>query len=344
MPEYKLQRFRSGWAIAEYEDGVRKSRHQLKGRDAAAAADEFRQVVAARERASAPDVDAIWRKYRTDRDGRVIAANMEFSGKAILPFFGRLQPDAITTDLCRDYIAHRRALKKHDGTIWTELGHLRTALKWAQKERLISYAPAIERPPKPAPKDRYFTRQQFGALLDAAQMPHIRLFLILAIGTAARERALLDLTWDRVDFERGMIQLADPSSTQPMKGRAIVPMTQSARAALSEAKNGARSKHVIEWAGQPVRKVRRGINAAADRAGLGTASPHLFRHTAAVWMAEAGRPMQEIAQYLGHSDSRITERVYARFSPSYLREAAASLEVGNLRSAPGFARTSDRGR
>jgi integrase len=50
-----------------------------------------------------------------------------------------------------------------------------------------------------------------------------------------------------------------------------------------------------------------------------------MRHTAAVWMAEAGVPMPVIAQYLGHTDSRITERVYARFSPDYLRGAADAL-------------------
>lgn len=47
----------------------------------------------------------------------------------------------------------------------------------------------------------------------------------------------------------------------------------------------------------------------------------------AVWMAESGRPMSEIAQYLGHSDSQITETVYARYSPHYLRRAAAALEM-----------------
>ena len=36
--------------------------------------------------------------------------------------------------------------------------------------------------------------------------------------------------------------------------------------------------------------------------------------------------MSEIAQLLGHSDSQITERVYAKFSPTYLRKAAEALE------------------
>lgn len=55
-------------------------------------------------------------------------------------------------------------------------------------------------------------------------------------------------------------------------------------------------------------------------------SPQFLRHTAAVWMAEAKPPMAEIAQYLGHEDDRITQRVYARYSPDYLRQAAAALE------------------
>jgi hypothetical protein len=38
-------------------------------------------------------------------------------------------------------------------------------------------------------------------------------------------------------------------------------------------------------------------------------------------MAEDEVPMQQIAQYLGHNDSRTTERVYARFSPDYLPKA-----------------------
>ena len=57
-------------------------------------------------------------------------------------------------------------------------------------------------------------------------------------------------------------------------------------------------------------------------------TPHALRHTAAVWMAEAGVPMPRIAAFLGHSNSRITEERYARFAPDHLREAAEALEIG----------------
>jgi hypothetical protein len=49
-------------------------------------------------------------------------------------------------------------------------------------------------------------------------------------------------------------------------------------------------------------------------------------------MAEAGRPMTEIAAVLGHSDSRITERIYARFSPAHLRKTVIALDM--TRRAP----------
>jgi hypothetical protein len=42
-------------------------------------------------------------------------------------------------------------------------------------------------------------------------------------------------------------------------------------------------------------------------------------------MAEAGVSMPEIANVLGHSDSRITEAIYARFSPTYLKKAVSAL-------------------
>ena len=38
--------------------------------------------------------------------------------------------------------------------------------------------------------------------------------------------------------------------------------------------------------------------------------------------------MSEIAAWLGHADDLITQRVYAKFSPAYLRETASALEVG----------------
>ena len=51
------------------------------------------------------------------------------------------------------------------------------------------------------------------------------------------------------------------------------------------------------------------------------------RITRAVWKAEAGAPMSQIAQFMGHDDSATTEKHYARFSPGFLRGAANALRI-----------------
>jgi len=209
---------------------------------------------------------------------------------------------------------------------------LRMVLLWAEKRRLVSKASYIERPAKPKPKEHHLTRNQARALMDAASMPHIRLYIILALGTGARNAALLDLTWDRCDFQRGLIDLRNPAHTRPHKGRAIVPMNRTVKAALLEAKQGAVSPCVVEWAGKKVASVKRGLKFAAARACLGPVSPHLLRHSAAVHMAEKRVPMEEIAQYLGHNNVEVTRRIYARFSPDYLRSAAQALEYDHVGS------------
>lgn len=271
---------------------------------------------------------ALWQAYIEDRAGRRIAENMGFSGKAILPVFGALRPGDITVKIVRAYVAKRAAAGRQNGTIVTELNHLRIVLSWAKKSGLIADVPAIEMPSRPPPKDRHLSREEAARLLAASETPHLRLFIILAISTAGRAGALFDLTWDRVDFERGLIYLGARHALRPQKGRAIVPMSQQARAALSEARQGAMTEYVLEWGGTRIASVRTALAKAADRAGIAGVSPHVLRHTAACWMAEDGIPMEEIARVLGHSDSRITAQVYARYSPEYLRGATRSLTIG----------------
>jgi len=239
---------------------------------------------------------------------------MRYSWKALEPHFGHYRPDQITPAMCKAYAKSR---KVKPGTIIKDLGLLRTALKGKGGEYWL--------PPSPEPRDRYLTRAEFDRLLKASSLPHIRLFITLALATGARAGALLELTWDRVDFSRGLIKLTD--GQRGRKGRnPAVPMTNAARTALQAAYKGRQSEFVIEWAGNSVGSVKRAFREACAKAGLEGVTPHVLRHTAAVWMIEAGASLVEVAQYLGHTDTRTTFRVYARHSPDHLRTAAKALE------------------
>ena len=138
--------------------------------------------------------------------------------------------------------------------------------------------------------------------------------------------ALLDLKWNRIDLERGIIRLHDPDRPKTNKTRAVVPMNQTARRALEQALEGSTNDYVVSWGGGKLNSIKKAMKGAGERAGLPWVTAHVFRHSAATWMAEEGVPMAEIAQFLGHADSRLTERIYARFSPKFLGKAAAALD------------------
>lgn len=336
MQQYRIGRLNGRFVVTWWGDDGRRRRYRLdaQSREEAegAALDLVRHE---RAKAAGHTTGELWELYREEKKGRRIATTMGFEWRKMKPFFGHLRPEQVTIDLCRAYTGARRKMGKHDGTIWTELGHLRTVFIWAKERRLIDHAPAVERPAKPAPKDRWLTRAEAARLLDAATEHHIKLAIQLMLSTAGRVGAILELTWDRVDFDRGQINLRT-TETGPRKGRAIVAMNDGLRASLSVAKKAALSDHVIEWAGSPVKSIKTGFHNAAIRAGFtrkgkggkvfASISPHTLRHTAAVHLAEAGVPMQKIAQYLGHSNTAVTERTYARYAPDHMREEAAILD------------------
>lgn len=272
-------------------------------------------------------VKDLWDGYIGDMAGRAVVATMRYTWKALSERFGSMDAECITIGDCRAHVEARRARNIQDGTIHTELGHLRMVLKWALKHRLIDRAPDIERPSKPEPKDGYLTRPEVSQMIDAVNAPHIATAIRLLIGTGARSAAARELTWDRVDFERRMIQLRNPFDRAKRKGRATVPMNDSLGEALSAAKSHALSPFVIEWAGKPVQSIKRGLKAAGTAIGRGEVSPHMLRHSAAVWLAEDGHSMEEIAQFLGHKDTKVTTSTYARYSPTHLRKLGDSLNT-----------------
>ncbi|MDG4650079.1 site-specific integrase [Roseibacterium sp. SDUM158017] len=330
MQGYRIGRLKGRFVVTWSEDGKRR-RVRLDAKTAREADAEARRVYAAtRALSGGGTVAQLWQAYRNHVDGRPVAQNLDWRASIILPVFGHLSPDQITVEDCRAHIARRRAEGRADGTIWTELGLLRNVLSWSVKQGLIDRAPYIERPSKPSPKDRHLTRAEVDKLLDAPAEPHVRLAILLMLTTAARVTAVLELTWSRVDLMRGQIDYRTPGATT-RKGRAVVPINATLRSALMAARGAALSDHVVEWAGKPVASIKRGFARTVQEAGLRDVTPHTLRHTAAVHMAESGVPMAVIAQYLGHSDSRITESVYARFSPDHLRTAADVLEFGRVR-------------
>lgn len=318
---YRVAKHKRGFVAVLYE-GSRRRRIALKAADKFAATAEAAELVGhikqrkPRQRLTVGQIvemyleqsEAIWKEV--DRH----------HAKALREHFGSARVDAIEDKFVREF-AYRS--KGRVGTLRKRLGILRAALRWAERKSIIDKAPHIWLPQAPPPKDRRLSREEFERLRAAMASSHGLVFLELARYTAARSGALLALKWDAVDFSGRRIALGGIERQKP---RAIVPMHPDLAWILVLAKEVAMTDYVIEFAGKPVKSIKRTFHTARKNAGLDkSVTPHCIRHSSASWMAEAGIPMSEIAAVLGHRDSRTTERIYARYSPEYLQRAVRAL-------------------
>ena len=331
----------NGRKVVTFQDknGERK-RHRLIAKTAEDAAiegykiyKEYREKI---EKGKEWTVAEIWHKYREKLGIRSSGQRMVTEGKVILPYFGGFRPKDISEELVEEYIATRvnakTGLPISDGTLWTELGRLRDAISFARKKQLITADEVtfIPRPSKPEPLNKWLTKEQAKLFLRVSEdVPHLFTAIHLMLTTAGRVTAVLQLTWDRVDFENEKIDLRVQTDIR-LKRRAEVPMTKTLKKVLLEAQRFAESEYVVEWNEQPIKSIKGVFGRKAEEAGLEGVTPHVLRHTAAVWMAAAGCSMEKIAQYLGHADPQITRKVYARFSPDHLREEADAVELYDL--------------
>ncbi len=317
MPEYRLVRHRGQFSLAYTVSGGGRRRIATgtndRGRAEAIAGAIWRRLA----QPASERIADLWPAYRTDRVASGASkARFDSLWRQLEPHFGYKLGKAITRADCRAYAQSRRG--KSNSTIKTELEALRACLRWHYGNE----APIITAPPPAKARERYLTKGEVERLLEHIETPHVRLFVEIAVGTGARMGAILDLTWDRVaeaiDF--------NPGGRNPTnKRRTVVGITPRLRERLNEARAAAMTDHVIEYAGKPVASVKKAIAGAARRAGV-PCSPHVFRRTAAVWMAMADVPMDRIAQVLGHTSTRTTYTHYARFSPSYMADAMKALD------------------
>ncbi len=328
MPDITIGKLRGGYCVSWNENGKRR-RYQLAARtrkDAEAEGrDRYLKETITRNGHTVAD---LWTMYVDYLGDKPTAATMGWTGKAVLEHFGTYRPDQITIADSRAYIAKRIAAGRKPGSIHTELGHLRSCMNWAvKKAAAIDRVPPIDMPSKPDSDVRPLNQNQIHRIVDNCTAPHVRLAVILLLTTGGRVSAILDRTWDKIDFDRGVIDLRLTDGVT-RKGRAVLPMNALARTALKTAYDARQTEWVVEYNGGPIKSIRTGYAAALRRAGLSGIRIHQIRHTVAVQMLAAGQPIERVSQYLGHSNIQITQKIYARFLPEHLADAADVLNFG----------------
>lgn len=321
MPElYTVQRFRGAFALVYRHEGKRV-RRTLYAKDRPGAEAEARRAWQGRD--DTPwTVGRLMQGYIASIEGKPSHKRREDAWKAMKPFWERTDPNLIDAQMCRDYADQRTA---GPATIRYELLQLSTALGWGRAGKHIAAKPEMWLPETAERKVRHLTHGQFERFYAAVKAPHARLYVLLGLYTMARPTAILELTWDRVDFGRRLIDFNPPGRKQTAKRRPVVKMNDELHDALLEAYEARQCAFVVERGAKAVASVKKAFQAASDRSGVHV-TPYTLRHTGAVWAAENGIGMAALAQFMGHDDSTTTERHYARFSPDYLANVANAVQ------------------
>lgn len=161
----------------------------------------------------------------------------------------------------------------------------------------------------PAPEKR---RAHF----DLHSVAAIRLLLL----TGARVREILDLEWQHVDFQRGMLRLTDSKT-----GAKVIVLGGAALALLDGLPRVGRYVIASTSAGTKGEKPRADVNrlwrAVCREAGIEGTRLHDLRHSNAAVGAGVGLSLHQIGALLGHSQTATTKR-YAHLAADPQRRAA----------------------
>jgi len=276
---------------------------------------------------------------------------------------GEIELDSLTRDRVLQYIAQRKNEEAHEHTIHKELVVLRCALRSA-KERtpplfhgeVAAVVPRFET--QYEPRRTFLTPEQFMFLArhlvkplppkakeaTIAKWEERRakrvLFCMMIAFASPRLGELNKMRWEEhVDMQRGVLRI--PKGKTESRLIKIAPVL---RPWLHEF--GQRAK----WTGsivEPWGSCRRDMAQAVERANTAAAAqaqalgvdpppqipritPNDLRRTFASWLVQARESLFVVATLLGHSSTRMVEKVYGRLDETTLASAIEKLPGGTL--------------
>jgi integrase len=253
----------------------------------------------------------------------------------LAPFFADHSIDAISADEVEAFMAAKRNEGRAPKSILNYTGLLYSICAYAVRKKWASENPVedVDKPQQEQDGDiRFLEVEEVEALLRSAADDEIgptdaALYLTAAM-TGMRRGELIALRWRDVDWSAGVIrvrrsytrgQFGPPKSARssravPMADRVAAELERHFQRSAFQGDDDLVFAHPIAGGVYDPSRLRKRFRGALRRAELRNVRFHDLRHTFGTRMAAAGAPLRAIQEWMGHSDSRTTQR-YADYAP-----------------------------
>jgi integrase len=207
-----------------------------------------------------------------------------------------------------------------------DLRHIKSCLNFAVRWKYLSSSPfnGCKQIRIPEVPPRYYSREDFGRLIQAIRESWLKDLVCFALLTGMRRGEITNLKWSNVDIPRRMISIqSDANYRTKMGKRRVIPVNEEGVRLLLKLRSESTIEYVFSFKGRKVpgcwatEKLKSYVRMLGldDRLNF-----HSLRHTTASWLAQSGVSIYHISKLLGHSSVQLTQDFYAHMEPEALRE------------------------
>jgi integrase/recombinase XerD len=251
-------------------------------------------------------------------------------------FYNR-PPDQLGPEQIRQYQAHLFADRKLDAnTVAQHLSALRFFfIKTLKRNWGVEETPY---PKRPIRLPDVLSREEVQRLIESADSPLHRVWLVMLYATGLRREELVQLKVTDIDSARMLIHVHQGKGNEDrdimLSPRLLEELREYWRRTNFKPKTylfpGGGRAHATDVP-MSAKSVFHAVKHAAQRAGLKKhVHPHTLRHCFATHLLESGADLRTIQLLLGHADLKTTSR-YLHMSEVHLRATASPLDSLPLR-------------
>jgi integrase len=254
--------------------------------------------------------------------------------RALQKFWGAMTLSRVTGDNCRAYAATRTP-----GAARRELEDFRAAINHHRREGLHDKIVSVVLPEKPGARERWLTKVEAAHLIrtawryrevqnfratDRRTRRHVARFMVVARYMGSRAGVICGASIEKkrpagrpwIDLTNGVFYGRPEGQRVTKKRRQTVRVPIPLLAHLRRWR-AAGQRYVVEWNGEPIKRISKAHAAAVAAAGFGPeVTPHTWRHSLATWLMQDAVDPFKAAGFIGMSVETLL-RVYGHHHPDH---------------------------